>query len=109
MSSPSLSLSREEQEELARSNKKVKDVKHAGFKEELGLGLGPSSPNHGQGPWNGSATLKDKLVGEIPRAFTQAFCFGELMEDEANSDEEVDNLCEGLVAVNFSRDIKKRI
>ena len=30
-SSSLLSLSREEQEELARSNKKVKDVKHAGI------------------------------------------------------------------------------
>ena len=41
--------------------------------------------------------------------FTQAFCFGELMEDEVDSDEEVDNLREGLIAVKFSRDFKKRI
>ena len=41
--------------------------------------------------------------------FTQAFCFGELMEDEVDLDEEVDNLREGLVAVKFSRDFKKRI
>ena len=70
MSSPSLSLSREEQEELARSNKKVKDVKHVGFREEPGSGSGSSSPNHGQGPWNGLATFRDKLVGEIPWVFT---------------------------------------
>ena len=107
MSSPSLSLSREEQEELARSNKKVKDVKHAGFREEMGSG--PSSPTHGQGPWNGSATFRDRLIGEIPGAFTQAFCFGELMEDEVESDEEVENLREGLVAVKFLGDFKKRI
>ena len=107
MSSPPLSLSREEQDGLARSNKKVKDVKHAGFREKMGSG--PSSPNHGQGPWNRSTTFKDKLIGEIPGAFTQAFCFGELMEDEVESDEEVENLCEGLVAVKFSGDFKKRI
>ena len=107
MSSPPLSLSQEEQDELARSNKKVKDVKHAGFREKMGSG--PSSPNHGQGPWNGSATFKDKLIGEIPGAFTEAFCFGELMEDEVDLDEEVENLREGLVAVKFSSDFKKRI
>lgn len=108
MSSAFLSLSREEQEEeLVRSNKKVKDVKHAGYREEPGSGK--SSPNHGQGSWNGSATFRDKLVGEIPGAFTQAFCFSELMEDDADSDEEVDNLREGLVAVKFSRDFKQHI
>lgn len=45
MSFPSLSLLQEEQEELACSDKKVKDVKHAGFREEMGSG--PSSPTHG--------------------------------------------------------------
>ena len=106
-SSPPLSLSREEQEELDRSHKKVKDVKHAGFREAMGSG--PLSPNHGQEPWNGSATFRDKLIGEIPGAFTQAFCFGEFMEDEVESDEEAENLREGLVAVKFSGDFKKRI
>ena len=106
-SSSLLSLSREEQEELAHSNKKVKDVKHARFREDLGSG--PSSPNHGQGAWNGTTTFKDKLVGEILGAFTQAFSFGELMEDDAESDEEVDNLRAGLVVVKFSKDLKQRI
>lgn len=45
--SPFLSLSREEQEELARSKKKVKDVNHARFRE--GPESGSSSPNHGLG------------------------------------------------------------
>ena len=49
------------------------------------------------------------LIGEIPCAFMQAFCFGELMEDEAESNEEVENLCEGLIAIKFSGDFKKRI
>ena len=46
----SSSLSREEQEELARSNKKVKDVSYAGF--QGGLDSGSSSPSYGQGSWS---------------------------------------------------------
>ena len=75
-----LLLSREEQEELTRSKKKVKDVKHARFSE--GHDSGPSSPNQGLIPWNQSMSFKDKLVGEIPSAYTQAFNFGDLMEDD---------------------------
>nr|POE62200.1 uncharacterized protein CFP56_39528 [Quercus suber] len=40
---------------------------------------------------------------------SQAFCFGELMEDEAESDDEVENLREGLIAVKFLGDFRKRI
>lgn len=83
-------LSREEQEELARSKKKVKDVRHAGFHD--GHESGPSSPNHGVGPWNQSTSLKDKLVGEILGAYTQALKFGAVMEDDAELNEEVENL-----------------
>nr|POE60561.1 uncharacterized protein CFP56_66079 [Quercus suber] len=107
MNSPPLSLSREEQEELARSNKKVKDVNHAGYR--VGPDSGSSSQSHGFESWNGSASFKDKLVGEIPGAYTQAFCFGEAMEDDVESDEEVENLREGLVAVKFSKECKQHI
>ena len=54
-------------------------------------------------------SFKDKLVGEILGAFTQAFNFGNLMEDDADSDEEVEGLKEGLVAVKFSKELKQRI
>ena len=64
----SLSLSREEQEELGRSNKKVKHVSHAGFQD--GQESTPSTPSQGFSPWNRAALFKDKLVGEIPGAFT---------------------------------------
>jgi len=103
----SLSLSREEQEELARSKKKVKDVKHARFSE--GHESGSSSPVKGLGPYNQSMSFKDKLVGEIPGAYIQAFNFGGLMEDDVESDEEVETLRQGLVAVRFSRDFKQQI
>lgn len=103
-----LSLSKEaEQEEPSRSKKKVKDVRHAGFRD--GHESGPPSPNHGVGPWNQSMSFKDKLVGEIPGAYTQAFNFGALMEDDAESDEEVENFRQGLVAVKFSREFKQHI
>ena len=103
-SSLSLSLSWEEQEELARSKKKVKNVSHAGFQE--GLELGPSSPSNGHGQWSGMSSFKDKLVGEIPGAYTQAFNFGDLMEDDEGSEEEVKVLRKGLVACRFSREFK---
>ena len=62
------SLSCEEQEELARSTKKVKDVCHAGFCE--GQGSGSSSLSHAGGAGNHNISFKDKLLGEIPDAYT---------------------------------------
>lgn len=106
-SSPSPALSREEQEELARSKKKVKDVNHAEFNDSRGSG--PSSPTHLQGIWNRGNSFKDMLMGEIPGAFTQAFNFGDHMEDDAEADDEVEGLKEGLVAVKFSKEFKQHI
>nr|XP_023923989.1 uncharacterized protein LOC112035390 [Quercus suber]POE96202.1 uncharacterized protein CFP56_71380 [Quercus suber] len=102
-----LALSREEQEELVQSNKKFKDVRHADYNERQGSGS--SSPNQGQGIWNELGSFKDRLIGDIPSAYTQAFSFGETMEDDEESDEEVENLREGLVAIRFSRGFKKQI
>ena len=102
-----LSLSKEEQEELSRSKKKVKDVRYARFRDKQESG--PSSPNRGAGPWNQSMSFKDKLVGEIPGAYIQAFNFGEAMEDDAELNEEVENLRHGLVAVKFSSEFKQHI
>lgn len=102
-----LPLSLEEQEELERSKKKVKDVRYTGFREGQTSGL--SSPRQGQGPWGRTGTFKDKLIGEIPGAFTQAFSFVDFMDDEEDSDEEVEAFREGLVAVNFSKDFKQHI
>ena len=98
-------LSTEEQEELSRSNKKVKNVGHTGFQE--GLDMPFSSCNNGS--WNQTGTFKDKLVGEVPGAYTQAFSFEDSMEDDIESDGEVENLREGLIAVKFSKDLKNEI
>ena len=108
MESPrSLMLSMEEQEELSCSNKKVKNVGHAGFQE--GLDTLSSSPRHGRGSWNQTGTFKDRLVGEVPGAYTQAFSFGDLIEDDIESDHEVEALRERLVVVKFSKDFKHEI
>ena len=60
-SSSSLSLSREEHEELAHNNKKVKNVNHAGFRESSDSR--PSSPNQPQGMWSQATSFKDKVAG----------------------------------------------
>ncbi|KAL0007451.1 hypothetical protein SO802_008953 [Lithocarpus litseifolius] len=56
-------LSREEEAELTRSNKKVKDSYHANFSDHSG----EDSPSKGdQSPWNGpKASFKDRLVGRM--------------------------------------------
>ena len=100
----SRALSREEQEELLRSKKKVKDVSHTGFQE--GLDSVASSLRNDGGFWSKPTSFKDKLVSEILGVFTQAFNFGNLMEDGANFDEEVEGLREGLVAVKFLKELK---
>lgn len=48
-----------------------------------GHSLGPASPNHAEGSWNPNASFRDKLVGEIPRAFLQAFSVEDGMDDDA--------------------------
>ena len=64
-------LSREEEAELAGSNKKVKDINHAEFNNGSWVSS-PSSRN--QTPeFTVKTSFKDKLVGEIPGAYAQAF------------------------------------
>lgn len=100
-------LSREEEAEISRSKKKVKDVHHAGFND--GTSEGGQSQWH-QGTWGSpKKSFKDKLVGEIPGAFAKAFDFTDLIEDEAESDDEMLDLREGLAAVKLSRETKLRI
>ena len=94
-------LSREEEVELAHSNKKVKDVSHADFEGHIREGQTsfPLSPRNARHP----LSFRDKLVGEIPGAYVQAFNFIELMEADEESDAKISDLREGLVAVPFSK------
>ena len=61
----SLSLSREEENELVLSNKKVKDSHHA---------IEENSPTHSGGStYPPKLSFRDKLVGEISGAYSQDF------------------------------------
>ena len=77
-------LSREEEAELARSNKKVKDSHHAEFREGL-IEDSPTSEGHQRDSTTG-VSFKDKLVGVIPGAYVKAFEFDNLMEEDEESD-----------------------
>nr|POF20358.1 hypothetical protein CFP56_39644 [Quercus suber] len=101
------SLSREEQEELACSTKKVKDVNHAGYCE--GQGSGSPSPSHAGGAGNHNTSFKDKLLRGIPGAYTQVFSFDDFMDDDGELDEEVESLQQGFIVVKFDKDFKQRI
>nr|POF00390.1 hypothetical protein CFP56_78496 [Quercus suber] len=102
--------SREEEAKLARSNKKVKDTNHAEFNGGSRASL-PSLGNQTMGP-NAKPSFKDKLVGEIPGAFAQAFDLFDQMEEDANSDDEnsedSNSICEGQVKLKLSKETKKR-
>nr|POE71314.1 hypothetical protein CFP56_59743 [Quercus suber] len=100
-------LSRAEEAELLRSKKKVKDVHHADFNEGVSEnGLSPRSNN----AWvSQNKSFEEKLVGEIPGAYAQAFDFYDLMEDDVESDDEVTDLREGLATMKLSKETKLRI
>ena len=102
-------LSREEKVELARSNKKVKDGHHAGFKD------GSNESGHTQDQqitWGSPGkSFRDKLVEVISGAYAKAFDFTDFMEaeDEVESDVEMEDLHEGLAAVTLTKETKRRI
>nr|POE51174.1 ferric reduction oxidase 4 [Quercus suber] len=100
-------LSREEEAELLQSKKKLKDVHHADFND--GPSDGGQSQSH-QNAWGSpKASVKDKLFREILGAFVEAFDFTDLMEDDAESDNEVADLWEGLAAAKLSKETKLQI
>lgn len=83
-------LSREEEVELSRSKKKVKDVHHADFNDDVSDGGHSQSHHNARG--SARASFKEKLVGEIPGAFAKAFDFFDLLDVEAEYDDEVFDL-----------------
>ena len=76
-------LSLQEEEELIRGNKKIEDRHHASF--------------------------KDKVIGEILGAYTEAFNFIEMEDDDAKSDDDVQNLWASFAAVKLSKSTKRWI
>ena len=100
-------LSREEEAELARSNKKVKDLHHANYMEDSAYAMGGTSWSKDAG--NTQASFKDKLMGEIPRAYQQSFDFTDDMEETPEVERDISSLKEGLAAVRISNDLKQKI
>ena len=100
-------LSREEEVELARSDKKLKDVHHIGFS----TGQGESQLHQYRNTFSSGngCSFKGKLMGEIPRAYNQAFELDSHMETEDDSNDEVTELREGMATVTLSKDVKQRI
>lgn len=96
------SLSCEEEEELVRSNKKVKDARYGSFNEAKYPGFRDGSPSP-------KASFKDKLVGVIPGAYTQAFNFLAGANEDSDSDDEILELREGIAVVKLSKEEKQRI
>nr|POE73169.1 hypothetical protein CFP56_58665 [Quercus suber] len=60
-------------------------------------------------PPRSQVSYMDSLLGDIPRAYAQAFGFGRVEEPEVESDTELDDLVEGMVDVKLSKETKSRI
>ena len=103
-------LSREEEAELVRSNKKVKDIHHAEFNGAVREV--PPIDNLHPDPLT-RASFKDKLIREIPGAYAETFDLIDQMEEDMEAKEEIEDnkdlIGPGRVAVKLSRDTKTRI
>ncbi|KAF3963827.1 hypothetical protein CMV_011827 [Castanea mollissima] len=93
--------SREEDDELQRSTKKVKE-------SHRGRGVHEASTSTHEG---GCGSYKEKLLGEILGAYEQAFALDNEMEDkgESESDDETSDLSAGIATVNLSGERKARM
>lgn len=91
--------SKEEDEELQRNTKKVKDS-HRG-----GASLVGHHPHLG----GESLSFKEKLIGEIPGAFKQAFDLENHMDMEVESDDEFSEIPLGEAVVKLSGERKASI
>ena len=91
--------SREEDDELQRSTKKVKENHLAGS-------FGRPFSNGSEGR---ARSYKDKLVREIPGAYEQAFGFENTMEEGVESDDETADLNARIAVVNLSSERKSKM
>ena len=92
----SLSLSLDEENKLVRSNKKVKDSHHA---------IEENSPTRSRGStYPLELSFRDKLVGEILGAYSQAFAFLDQMEVESDSEEAIEEVREGFASINLLKE-----
>ena len=84
------------QQEKSHASKKgwTQLLPHQGTTEVFG-----ANPRHLKTNWSVKFLVRSLKLSTL----------GNLMEDDANSDEEVEGLREGLVAVKFSKELKQRI
>ncbi|XP_050264093.1 uncharacterized protein LOC126708343 [Quercus robur] len=101
MTERSHSLSTEEEQELVRSNKKVKDLHNEAPVDTIRL---PGSTSFAS-----KFSFWDKLVGDIPEAYPQAFAYLDHMDADSESDEETEELCDGMAEICLSKETKRRI
>ena len=96
MERETLKRTEEEEDALVRSTKKFKDSH--------------TSPDVNQeNPFKSSTSYRDKLTGEIPGAFVQAFGLSNDMEEDMQSDSENGEDTEGNLVVCLSKEEKARI
>ena len=88
-----LPRSSEEEDELGRSVKKFKESKGA---RQF---VPPRVP----------VSYKDSLVGDIPRAYEQAFRYDKVWDDGEDSDTDIEPLMEGMAEVKLSKETQPRI
>ena len=99
----SLERSREEEAVLCRSTKKVKES-HCDDSQQNPLhGFNPSDmgPSFIAESNTLKKSFKDKLIGDIPGAYAQAFDFSEYIDNgmESETESEVDSLRQDVAAV----------
>ncbi|KAK7825615.1 hypothetical protein CFP56_032973 [Quercus suber] len=88
-----LMRSSEEEAELVRSVKKFKDNSTA-----------QATTSHRK-----QVSYRDSLAGDIPGAYAQAFSFDRIVEDDVDSDSDLDDIVEGMVDVHLSKETKARM
>lgn len=91
----------EEENELVRSTKKVKDSHNGTTEDSLGQREGPFHAN--------KISFKDKLVGEILGAYSQSLAFSDQTKAESKLDEETEDIREGLAVISLTKETKQRI
>ena len=82
----------EEEDELGRSVKKFKESSEARQFSTPGL-----------------VSYKDRLIGDIPGAYEQAFKLDEVWDDGEELDTEIEPLVEGMAEIKLSKETKARI
>ena len=96
MERESLKRSEGEEHTLARSTKKFKENHTSTEGEEVN-------------PFRNARSYKDKLLGETPGAFEQAFGLSNDMEEDAESNIDEDKNIEGNMVVCLTKEEKTRI